>query len=260
MSDVLVLTAALVVAVAAAVRSTWSPCGLSMLSSLTPLAERGRHRRYGWTALWFIVGGTLGGITLGLGAAVLATLVGLLGLEPRHTGAFVVVAAALCVAVDLGVLPPALPHHRRQVNELWLNRYRGWVTGVGFGWQIGNGVATYIMTAAVYLVVALAALTGRPAGALAVGALFGLVRGLAVLLVAPVTNPARLARVHRRMDDACEPVRIATVAVQAMAGVVAATATGGPVAALAAIGLIGLSAVLGDARPAGARRRPVPAR
>jgi len=36
----------LAVAISAAARSTWSPCGLSMLSSLTPLAERGRGHRY----------------------------------------------------------------------------------------------------------------------------------------------------------------------------------------------------------------------
>ena len=57
-----------------------------------------------------------------------------------------------------------LPINPRQVNELWLGKFRSWVYGVGFGWQIGVGFATYIMTAAVYLTVALAALTGRPAG------------------------------------------------------------------------------------------------
>ena len=34
------LLAAAVVTIGAAVRSTWSPCGLSMLASITPLSER----------------------------------------------------------------------------------------------------------------------------------------------------------------------------------------------------------------------------
>jgi hypothetical protein len=49
----------LVVAVAAAIRSTWSPCGLSMLSTITPIAERGRNHRYYSTATWFVLGAVL---------------------------------------------------------------------------------------------------------------------------------------------------------------------------------------------------------
>ena len=44
------------VAVVAAARSTWSPCGVSMLATVTPLAEQGRGHRYRSTATWFIVG------------------------------------------------------------------------------------------------------------------------------------------------------------------------------------------------------------
>jgi hypothetical protein len=261
MPPALVLVAALLTAVVAALRSTWSPCGLSMLSSITPLAERGRHRRYGCTAVWFIIGGTLGGATLGLAAAVGAAVAGGVGLDERVVGTVAVIAAALAVAVDVGALPPSLPHHRRQVNELWLHRYRGWVNGFGFGWQIGNGVTTYIMTAAFYLVVVLAVLTGSPLAALAALTVFGLGRGMAVLLVARVTNPARLARVHRRLDEARERVRLATIGVEAVVAVTAATATGGPVAGLAVVGLVTMTVVLGPTRlSAGVERRPAPAR
>ena len=38
----------------------------------TPLAERGRGHRYRSTATWFIIGGTVGGATLGLVMATLA--------------------------------------------------------------------------------------------------------------------------------------------------------------------------------------------
>ena len=59
-----------VVAVAAAIRSTWSPCGQSMLSTLTPMGEASRGNRFRTTATWFILGATLGGVVLGLGAVM----------------------------------------------------------------------------------------------------------------------------------------------------------------------------------------------
>ena len=54
------------------------------------------------------------------------------------------------------------PIHHRQVNERWLDQFRPWVYGAGFGWQIGAGLATYIKTCAVYLMIVLAALCGQP--------------------------------------------------------------------------------------------------
>ena len=45
-----VVVLGLVVALAAAVRSTWSPCGQSMLSQLTPVGEASRGYRYRTTA------------------------------------------------------------------------------------------------------------------------------------------------------------------------------------------------------------------
>ena len=46
-----------------AVRGVWSPCGLSMLSSITPMTEAGRGHRFASTATWFTVGGVVGGLT-----------------------------------------------------------------------------------------------------------------------------------------------------------------------------------------------------
>ena len=54
MSTLIALAA--ITAVGSAIRSTWSPCGLSMLSTITPLAERSRGRRWGLTATWFLLG------------------------------------------------------------------------------------------------------------------------------------------------------------------------------------------------------------
>ena len=104
-----------------------------------------------------------------------------------------------------------VPIHRRQVNERWLDQYRSWVYGAGFGWQIGTGLATYITTAAVYLMVVLGALSTSPAVALAIGCGFGLCRGLAVFLTARITNPTALRAFHRRFTEAGPTVgRVAT--------------------------------------------------
>lgn len=219
----LILALGTVVAVAAAIRSIWSPCGLSMLSTITPFGERSRGHRYAITASWFVVGSVLGGLTLGgLGAGLAATL-GATGVSPDSAwlvGA-VALAAGATAAVDAGVFGQVIPIWRRQVNDQWLARYRSWVYGVGFGWQIGVGVATYIMTAGVFLLVLLAAVTLNTVNAVALCGLFGLVRGLAVLLTVNADSPAQLRALHHRFDRAGPAVRVAVIAVQAGVALVA---------------------------------------
>src|SRR4051812_19813526 len=100
-----------------------------MLSTITPLGEAGRGNRFRTTALWFLLGATLGGATLGLTAAVLAAIVAALGVT---TSAALTLATGLAVAsavADAGLFGIRIPYHRRQVNELWLDDYRSWVYG-----------------------------------------------------------------------------------------------------------------------------------
>jgi hypothetical protein len=205
------------VAIGAAARSTWSPCGSSMLSTITRFGERSRGHRYGATASWFIAGSTLGGATLGALAAVLAMVVSAVG-AGDHPGEVAIVAAAaagLAAATDAGAFGAVIPIWRRQVDDRWLVRYRSWVYAGGFGWQIGVGLATYIMTAAVFLVVVLAALSANPLVAAGICTLFGLTRGVAVLLTAKAHSPAQLRVLYRRFDQAGPAVRWAVVGLQA---------------------------------------------
>ena len=246
----LLVVLATVVAVAAAIRSTWSPCGLSMLSTITPIGERGRSHRYYSTAAWFVGGAVLGGATLGLCAAILAAGVGALDLSAAAALGAAALLAAVTIASDLKVGGFRLPSHTRQVNETWLDQYRSWVYGGGFGWQIGVGLATYVTTSAVYLMVAMAALTGSPATALAIVTGFGLVRGLAVLLGRNLTSPDRLMTLHRRLEELLPTAQRAVVLVQAAALAVAAGAAWGLVPAVV-LGTVGLVAVVA--------RRPRPA-
>jgi hypothetical protein len=231
---------AFVGAAAAAVRSTWSPCGLSMLSAMNPLSERGRGRSFRVSAAWFVVGATAGGVTLGVGAGVLALALAAAGLSTGSALAAGTVAALVAVTSDVRLGGFHLPFHTRQVNEDWLDWYRAWVYGVGFGWQIGVGLATYIMTAAVYLLVVLAALTSDPLVAVACGAAFGFLRGLAVLLARPLTTPAAIVALQRRLDRWESPVRVGVVGVEVLAAVACAAAISGVWVAIG-VGLAGVA-------------------
>jgi hypothetical protein len=211
---------AIVVALVGGVRSTWSPCGISMLSTVTPLAEKGRGHRWWATATWYLVGSVAGGATLGAVLGLLAVAVH--GLAPTVTTATIVLATVitlLAAAAETGSIVP-LPIHHRQVNERWLDAYRPWVYATGFGWQIGTGVATYIKTSAVYVLIALAALTGNPLLALGVGILFGLVRGLAVYASRGITSTSALASFHRRFMELDRPARATVVVVELAAATV----------------------------------------
>ena len=222
--DLILLITGTATALAGAARSTWSPCGLSMLSSITPFGERSRGHNYRLTAAWFVVGATMGGATLGLGALALSVLASGSGYtrHPLAVGSIAAAAALLGMAVDAGVLGDVLPVIRRQVDDGWLSRYRTWVYAGGFGWQIGTGVATYVMTSAVFVFVALVAMAGRPLDSFAVCTGFGAVRGTAVLLTSRATDPSGLRALHRRLDRAAEPVRWAAIATQGASAVVIA--------------------------------------
>ena len=219
-TEVLAIAAA-TVAVVAAARSTWSPCGLSMLSTITPLAERGRGHRWGATASWFVAGqrGGRGHARIvrgGPGRRHRATRI------PATTSAVVAGGGALVAAAsDSGLGGFRLPIHRRQVNERWLDGFRPWVYGSGFGWQIGTGVTTYIKTAAVYLMVCWP--PDRPAlGRPRKCAGFGLVRGLACSSAHGITSPGALADFHRRFMDRGPLALAVVVGVEVLVGSLAA--------------------------------------
>lgn len=230
----------LLIAAVSGARGTWSPCGLSMISAINPLSERSRGNRYFLTALWFIAGSVLGGLVLGSASGVLAIAARPLADQQAAALAVAALACLVALAADRRVAGFQLPLHPRQVNELWLTRYRRWLYAVGFGLQIGVGFATYIMTAATYLVVVLAALSGSFALAVAAGAVFGLVRGLAVLLSARCRSAQALRQLHLRLST-LDPLSLrAAMACQALVAGVLGYAAAGVVAGGAALLIAGL--------------------
>ena len=253
------LVLAVLVAAAAGVRGIWSPCGLSMLSALNPLSERGRGHRFAVTASWYAAGAVLGGGLLGGGCALAAVGVDRLHLDAGWTWVLVLAAATVAVASDSAVTRFALPVHPRQVDARWLTTYRRWIYAGGFGLQIGTGFATYIMTAGVYLTAVLAALTAGPGPALVVGLVFGAVRGLAILVAAPARTPEALRALMAAVDRSATTSLVCVTAVEAAAGAFAAGVLGGPLAAAAAALVLGAATVAGRITvPGRLRHRPAP--
>lgn len=179
-----------------------------MLTSITPLGERAKGNRWSLTAAAYVVGSLLGGAALGLLGGVVGRLI-----RPVVGGAAsLVLLAVTCVAAavwDLrGVRPPSW---RRQVDEQWLQAFRGWVYGAGFGLQLGFGLATIVTSASTYAVVAATVLVRSVPGGVAIGATFGLARGLALLAAHDVRRPEDLSHLHRRLADGARTARTATV-------------------------------------------------
>jgi len=199
-----------------------------MLSSITPLGERGRGSRWAVTATAYLLGSIVGGASLGGALGVAGDL--LAGAADRLAGSALapggpvalVLAALVCLvaaASDLRLRGWSLPSWQRQVDEDWLARYRGWVYGLGYGFQLGLGVVTIVTSAATYAVFAFALLAGSWAVGLALGAVFGLVRALPVLGLAGLHDFAQLrallARVERWSPRAARAAVAAEVAAAA---------------------------------------------
>ncbi len=242
MSAAVVVLAAFV-AIAAAVRSIWSPCGLSMLSTITPMAEAGRGHSFRSTSVWFVVGSVAGGLTLGGLMAGFALVVAGLGATSTLALWIIAVAALGAAASDGRVAGFHLPGHDRQVNERWLDSYRPWVYGAGFGWQIGVGLATYIMTAGLYLLIIMGGLTANPWTAVAIGGLFGLVRGLAVYLAAGLDSGEKLLAFHARFESWREPVRQSMIVIQVAVAVTASAGAGAGVTGMVAVAVAAVTIV-----------------
>ena len=177
-----------------------------MLGSITPLGERGRQARWAVTVIAYILGSAAAGAALGALAGLLGDAVlGDVGTGPRLA---VLAAAALLGAVlDSGRTPLRLPTVRRQVDDAWMQTYRGWIYGLGFGLQLGLGVVTIVTSATVYLTFLAAVLTGSPAAGALVGLVFGALRALPILAVRGVRTPRELGAVEARLRRLELPAR-----------------------------------------------------
>ncbi len=203
-----------IVAILGALRAAFSPCGQSMLASLTPYAEAARGSRWRITAAAFSVGAVLagacgGGLWGGLGA-----------LLPSGHWRLIAAAAVLAVAllIDATPLRRRLPLTKRQVNEDWMVTYRGWVYGVGFGAQLGLGFITLVACAAIYATFAIEVLSGSLSAGIAIGAVFGATKAASLLPAGRARDRHALVALHRRLM-ALEPLSVGGVVLAEVAAV-----------------------------------------
>ena len=175
-----------------------------MLSSIHPLGERARHNRWGLTVGSFAAAATLVGATVGAGLGWAGSLL-LASVDPAR----LVLATAL-IAFGAGVIDFVRrrpPGPERQVNEVWIGHYRGWVYGGAFGAELGVGVMTFVVTWGVYATYGAELLSASPWRGALIGGVFGLGRSLALLLAGRIDRPSRLSDFHRKMADLGLPVR-----------------------------------------------------
>lgn len=165
----------------------------------------------GATAAGAIVGLLLGGLGRPMVSRVDSTVV--------NTMAVAVMGAS--VVADAAAARIGLPSVRRQVSRMWLTAYRDWVYGLGFGAQLGTGVATIVTTATVYATLVLEFLSGTAASGALVGTAFGAVRGLTLLPSAYVRRPNDLDVLSRMLVRTERWVRPLAITIQALVVVVA---------------------------------------
>lgn len=198
-----------------------------MLSSISPLGERSRGTSFTRTAIAYVIGSVASAVLVG-------ALLGALGsLVPDEARSSLPVLGGLALLLLVGLVLDirsgghGVPSWRRQVDREWIGRYRGWVTGLGFGLQLGLGFVTIITSTTTYAVFAAELLTGRWwAGAL-IGLAYGLVRALPLVLVRRVDTPERLHDTFALLDRWALPAdRLARTSLFLAALVIGAGATG----------------------------------
>ncbi len=194
-----------------------------MLGSITPLGERGRGSRWWLTVSADVVGSVAGGALAGGVLGWIGTAIDL-GLAARLL--VLGVAALVGIAFDLQLGGLRLPTVHRQVEEEWRTRYRGWVWGLAFGFQLALGVVTVVTSSTVYLTWLAALLAGSVRGGVLIGVTFGVVRALPILTVARVRVPAQLVGVDAALRRLATPAQRLTLVA---GGTVAAIAVAGAV-------------------------------
>ena len=206
MSELTWIIVGAAVAILGAFRAAFSPCGQSMLASLTPFAEASRGNRWTITAISFSVGAVAAGTCSGLLWSGIGSL--LPGGEWCAVGAVVVLAAAL--VIDATPLRRRMPLTKRQVNEDWMATFRGWVYGVGFGAQLGFGFITLVACAAIYATFAIELLSGSVVAGAVIGAIFGATKAAMLLPAGRARDRQSIVALHRRLLR-IEPLSVGAV-------------------------------------------------
>jgi hypothetical protein len=172
-----VLTNALVAAAfVAGIAGTWSPCGLSMIETIS-----GPRRYVGLCCLTFAVGAVAGGTAMFGLLAVLGSVVGAHGL---------VLVAVLGVAAAIADVRgrPIVPQIRRQVPEHWRRMLPLPVATLLYGVLLGLGFTTFVYAVALWALAGISFVVAAPQTGVLIGIAFGVGRALPICVLAPVAQ------------------------------------------------------------------------
>ena len=174
-----------------------------MLSSIHPLGERARGNRWSVTITAFTLGAAAGGAALGALLGGLGSL-----FAPRTDLALLLIGALALIAGGLDLIGVRAPGPSRQVNERWIGTLRGSVYGFGFGVQLGSGIATFIVTWGVWVVLAAELLAGSIVAGAVIGGVFGMTRAVAPLAAGWIDRPSRLTAFHTGLARLAQPMHV----------------------------------------------------
>lgn len=164
-----------------------------MLTSINPASESGRNQRWATTATAYVVGSLLGGVFV-------FGLLGFLGSLVAIELPLVITALVFLVGALVDAFARPLPGPRRQVNENWLTTYRGWVYGLGFGFQLGMGVSTIVTTATVYTAMLATFVVGDVVIGIGIGLVFGFVRAIPLVRAGRMRSFSEVNGLMARME------------------------------------------------------------
>ncbi|NIT59520.1 MAG: hypothetical protein GWN00_25870 [Aliifodinibius sp.] len=155
-----------------------------MIGTIRPVVYRDRHLfRWAIAAILHVLGNVVAAITMGF-------IFGLIGywLMPYNKGRWALLFGGLGIlsmvyALDeIGLLRLPYPQRAEQVPVSWRSLFHPYTTAILYGLGLGAGVTTHIVTAALYVVILGLFLYAHPLYAAVTFGLFGLGRGVSVLV------------------------------------------------------------------------------
>ncbi|MDX6674804.1 MAG: hypothetical protein QOH11_2222 [Solirubrobacteraceae bacterium] len=214
-------------ALLAGVTGAWSPCGFSMVDTLSS-GGGGRRRVTLVSCATFACGALLGGVvTFGMLSLVGAALRGAGAAAPVAVAAAIAGAAALGEARGVRIVPQV----RRQVPEPWRRvlplPLAAWLYGI----LLGLGFTTFVLTLAVWALAGICVALGDPELGIVIGLGFGIGRALPVVALAPVARRRTGVRALALMAERPLVLRGLRLADAAGLAVCAAVIAAGPAAA-----------------------------
>src|SRR5690348_5315510 len=181
-----------------------------MISVIMPLGQRQR------SSIFWVVRGTAYIVASAVAGALVGALVGgagglLRALVPLPVILIAVIVLAVAYALhESGVLRLPHPENPWQVPNEWIVRWP--ILGaVVFGLTLGAGIFTFIPFTSFYLLLAWELLVANPLAGALLGAVYGLARGLPVVIGAVATRRGQpIASVHLSILNASLPIHRAT--------------------------------------------------